>query len=161
MRSLLLIVLLAVGLAACGSDEAPSGDAAAREATELAQQTRELAGEVARTGRSAVEDPGAAADARERLRELEDQAREQARRAEDLPQSTNVREELRRTNERIAEAAARLERADPSERVQALEEARSRLRDARNGLGDVADRLEGQLPEGAREDLESLRDQLP
>ena len=49
MNPLLLIALVCVALAGCGSDDTPSREEAAEQAKDLAQQTRELADEVARS----------------------------------------------------------------------------------------------------------------
>jgi hypothetical protein len=62
------------------------------------------------------------------LSELEDQAREQAEQADDLPESSGAREDLRRANERAAEAAERLADAQlPATARDELEELRDRL----------------------------------
>jgi hypothetical protein len=86
---------LALAVSACaGEDGSATADDAARQAGDLTERTQQLAGDVQRTGRTLVEDPDAAAKARERLRELEQQARDAATQAEDLPDSTAGRAEL-------------------------------------------------------------------
>ena len=162
MRFALLIATLSLALAACGGDDATSTEDAAREASELAERTQQLAGEAARTGRSLAEDQIDADAARDELQDIEDRANELSEQAQDLPDSTETRDEIQQANERVADAAQELaDRADqPAERRQAYEQARERLEDARGNLGDVADRLRDELPAGAREDLESLQEQL-
>ena len=151
VRLLLLIALVAIGLAACGSEED-----AANEASDLAQRTERLADEAQRTGRELAEGQITAEEAREQLRHIEDRANEFKDEASDLPQGS----ELEQANDRIAEAARDLsDRADrPREAYQATQE---RLEEARRTLGDAADRLRDQVPEGAREELDRLQDELP
>jgi ABC-type transporter Mla subunit MlaD len=160
MRPLLLVMLsLTLGLAACGEEGGVSADEAAQRAGELAERTQQLAGEVARTGRTLVEDPDSADAARDRLRVLEDQAREAAEDADGLPKSTRVGEELEQAGDRIADAAARLADAEPDGR-DALADARSQLGEAADQIDEAASALERQLPDDVRRELDALREDL-
>ena len=93
MSWLLLIALLSLSLAACGSDDSASTEDAARQARELAERTQQVAGDVAQTGRTLADDPRRMEEAREQLGDLEERARDLAGQAEELPESTNVRDE--------------------------------------------------------------------
>lgn len=158
MKPLLIICLLALGLAACGADDTVSVDEANRIAGELALQTQALSEDVADTARALADDPARADEARDRLEDLEQRARDLAEEAQDLPDSADAREQLREANDRIAEAANELAEADPAQ--EALNEGRSRLEQANDRVAEAVDRLVDDLPPQAREDLEALREQL-
>lgn len=153
--------VLAFAVSACaGEDGGATADDAARQASDLAERTQQLAGDVQRTGRTLVEDPGAADKARERLRELEQDARDAAEQAEELPESTAGRADLQRAGERIAGAADALAEAPPEDRENALEDARSQLSTAADRLDEAASTLASELPDDVRRELDALREDL-
>jgi DNA repair ATPase RecN len=156
----LVALSLALGVVACGDEDTVSTQDAERQASELAEQTQQLAGDVARAGRTLADDPDVAAAARERLDELEADARDLADQAQDLPESTRGREELQRSNERIADAAQRLADASGDERAQALEEARAQLGRAADQIDAAASEIGDELPQRTREELDALRDEI-
>lgn len=160
-------------LASCGDEDVPDredvqteaeqiGAGAEDRATELAEETRGLAGEVAETGREVTEGGTAADQAVDELREQQERARGLADTVrEELPEEEPTRERLAQANEQIAESAGSLVEFAESEDEQALERARSALDDARTTLEDVAEDLESRVSGEAEQRLEDLQEQLP
>ena len=91
---------------------------------------------------------------------IEQKARDAAKQAEDLPESTAGRAELRRADERIAAAADALATAAPEDRESALQDARSQLSTAAERLDKAAADLASELPADTRRDLDALREEL-
>lgn len=158
MKRLLIIALLSVGFAACGGDDSVSTEDANQIAADLAQKTQSLSDDVADAGRTLADDPDAVDATRNRLNELADQARDQAGKADDLPESEDARSALREANDRIAEAADELANADSSHATR--DKARQRLEEAGDRIGDAVDQLADELPPDARKKLDDLREQL-
>jgi phosphoglycerate-specific signal transduction histidine kinase len=153
----LVALSLALGVAACGDEDTVSAQDAERQASALAEQTQQLAGDVARTARTLADDPDAAEAARERLAELEAEARDLADEAQELPDPVPAREELQQSNERIAQAAERLADASREQREQALDDARAQLERAADQIDAAAGELGDELPQRAREALDAPR----
>lgn len=161
MRLLALLVSAAV-LAACGADDAPTGDELTSSAEQIAMETRELAEAIAATGRQLAEDPDAREDAVTQLEQFEAEARDLADRARsELPDDVQAREPLVEANELAAEAAADLQRFSDSGEQAALGDARAALDDVEDRVRRAAEGLQGDLEGEAQDRLDELREDLP
>jgi uncharacterized coiled-coil DUF342 family protein len=150
----------------CGGDDAavdeqPDTDQVSERVEELALEARRIQEDTVETGRELVEQPEDRDEARERLEELAGEARdlrEEVR--QDAPDAPEA-ESLERAARRVERGAEQLMTFAESERENLVATARESLNEADQELDGVADSLDTRLGDDARDELESLRREVP
>ncbi len=154
-----------IGVAGCGDDPAVEGEArtdrAGERIEELAFEARRRQKETAQAGRRLVEEPEERAEARARLRKLAREARDLGGRVRREAAGETEARAVRRATERVERGAEQLLAFARSERGNLLVITRNSLNAADEQLDGVANRLDVRLGEGAREDLDALRREVP